>query len=220
MIKVKNLHKYYNNLHVLKGIDLEVNRGEAVVIQGEAKSGKSTLIRCLNFSESIDEGQIWFDGKKIHQEDFDNNNVRKNIGIVLQHTNLFPHKTVMENIIEAPIILQRMSQEKAFAKGMTLLKKVGLEDKTYIYPEKLSSGEKQRIAIARALVMNPKLILFDEPTANIPTEESKEIWSVLKRIEKDRQTIVVTTNDMAIVHKFYNRILYLENGIIVQRKIV
>lgn len=216
MIKVKNLHKYFNDLHVLKGINLEINSGEVVVILGASGSGKSTLLRCLNYLEMKNEGEIWFDNQNIDPKKVKLNKVREDIGMVFQHFNLFPHKTVIENIIEAPVIVRNIAKEKATEKGMELLKKVGLSDKAHVYPEKLSGGQKQRVAIARALAMNPKAMLFDEPTSALDPELVGEVLQVMKELAKEGMTMVVVTHEMGFAREVADRIVFLDNGVIVE----
>ena len=216
MIKVKNLHKYFNDLHVLKGINLEINSGEVVVILGASGSGKSTLLRCLNYLEMKNEGEIWFDNQNIDPKKVKLNKVREDIGMVFQHFNLFPHKTVIENIIEAPVIVRNIAKDKATEKGMELLKKVGLSDKAHVYPEKLSGGQKQRVAIARALAMNPKVMLFDEPTSALDPELVGEVLQVMKELAKEGMTMVVVTHEMGFAREVADRIVFLDNGVIVE----
>lgn len=216
MIKVKNLHKYFKNLHVLKGIDLEIKSREVVVILGASGSGKSTLLRCLNYLEMKDEGEIWFEDKDIDPIKVKLNKVREDIGMVFQHFNLFPHKTVIENVIEAPTIVRKIAKEEATAKGMDLLKKVGLADKAHVYPEKLSGGQKQRVAIARALAMNPKVMLFDEPTSALDPELVGEVLQVMKELAKEGMTMVVVTHEMGFAREVADRVVFLENGVIAE----
>lgn len=216
MITVKNLHKYFNNLHVLKGVNLKIHCNEVVVILGASGSGKSTLLRCLNYLEMKDEGEIWFEGKIIDPEKVKLNKVREDIGMVFQHFNLFPHKTVIENIIEAPIIVRNKTKKEAVDHGMKLLEKVGLADKAQVYPEKLSGGQKQRVAIARALAMNPKVILFDEPTSALDPELVGEVLQVMKELANDGMTMVVVTHEMGFAREVADRIVFLDNGVILE----
>ncbi|MBD8005363.1 amino acid ABC transporter ATP-binding protein [Bacillus norwichensis] len=216
MIKVKNLHKYFLDLHVLKGIDLEIKNKEVVVILGASGSGKSTLLRCLNYLEVKDEGELWFEDIKVDPTNTKLNKVREDIGMVFQHFNLFPHKTVIENIIEAPIIVRRMEREKAIQQGMELLKKVGLADKAHVYPEKLSGGQKQRVAIARSLAMNPRVLLFDEPTSALDPELVGEVLTVMKELAQEGMTMVVVTHEMGFAREVADRIVFLDNGVIAE----
>lgn len=212
LLKVKNLHKYYNNLHVLKGINLEVKKEEVVVIIGSSGSGKSTLLRCLNFLEEKDEGEIFFEGVKV-------NKAQKDIAIIFKHFNLFPHKTVIENVIEAQTIFQKKMKEKAAVEGIVLLKKVDLVDRAYVYPKNLSGGEKQRIAIARALAMNPKIMLFDEPTSSLDEADIDEVLQVLKLLAQDSVTMIIATNEVDFARDIADRIVLLEKGVIVEEGI-
>ncbi|RWR12171.1 amino acid ABC transporter ATP-binding protein [Siminovitchia fortis] len=216
MIKVKNLHKYFKDLHVLKGIDLEVKSKEVVVILGASGSGKSTLLRCLNYLEVKDEGEIWFEETKVDPANIKLNKVREDIGMVFQHFNLFPHKTVIENIIEAPIIVRRMEREKAIQQGLELLEKVGLADKAHVYPDKLSGGQKQRVAIARSLAMNPRVLLFDEPTSALDPELVGEVLNVMKELAQEGMTMVVVTHEMGFAREVADRIVFLDNGVIAE----
>lgn len=216
MIKVKNLHKYFKDLHVLKGIDLEIKSQEVVVILGASGSGKSTLLRCLNYLEVKDEGEIWFEDIKVDPANIKLNKIREDIGMVFQHFNLFPHKTVIENIIEAPVIVRKMDKEKAVEQGMELLKKVGLEDKAHVYPEKLSGGQKQRVAIARSLAMNPRVLLFDEPTSALDPELVGEVLNVMKELAQEGMTMVVVTHEMGFAREVADRIVFLDQGVIAE----
>lgn len=216
MIKVKNLHKYFKDLHVLKGIDLEINNKEVVVILGASGSGKSTLLRCLNYLEVKDEGEIWFEDIKVDPANIKLNKIREDIGMVFQHFNLFPHKTVIENIIEAPVVVRKMDKEKAVEQGMELLKKVGLEDKAHVYPEKLSGGQKQRVAIARSLAMNPRVLLFDEPTSALDPELVGEVLNVMKELAQEGMTMVVVTHEMGFAREVADRIVFLDQGVIAE----
>lgn len=213
---MKNLHKYFKDLHVLKGIDLEVKSNEVVVMIGASGSGKSTLLRCLNFLEMKDKGEIWFEDKEIDPDKVKLNKVREDIGMVFQHFNLFPHKTVIENIIEAPTIVRKIPKEEATAKGMELLEKVGLADKAQVYPEKLSGGQKQRVAIARALAMNPRVMLFDEPTSALDPELVGEVLQVMKQLAEDGMTMVVVTHEMGFAREVADRVVFLESGVIAE----
>jgi polar amino acid transport system ATP-binding protein len=192
IIKVENLHKSFNSLHVLKGINLEVKKGEIVSVIGPSGSGKSTLLRCLNHLEAADMGSISFEGKYIAKEDYSGKAVYKSnkevlaicsgIGMVFQNFNLFPHRSVLENIIEAPIMVKGKSRREAEGKAMELLEKVGLTDKKDAYPNQLSGGQKQRVAIARALAMEPDIMLFDEPTSALDPELIGEVLHVIKKL--------------------------------------
>ena len=175
MIRVEGLKKDFGELHVLKGIDEVINKGEKVVIIGPSGSGKSTFLRCLNLMEQPTAGKVFFEGKEITQPKTDINAVRQNIGMVFQHFNLFPHLSILQNITLAPVKLKKMTKEEAETKAMDLLKRVGLEEKAKAYPSQLSGGQKQRIAIVRALAMNPDVMLNDEPTSALDTERVGEV---------------------------------------------
>lgn len=211
LLEIVNLHKYYNELHVLKGINLEIKAQEVVVILGPTYVGKSTLLRCINFSQQVDEGEIWFQGIKITQK-------QKEIGVILRHFNLFPHKTVLENVIETPTIIQKESKEKATELGLRLLQKVGLKERAYVYPKSLSASEKQRVSIARTLVMNPKILLIDEPVTDVNQMLAAEFIEVIKSLAKEKVTMVITADDADFARDFADRIVCLENGKIVGQK--
>lgn len=212
MIEVIDLHKNFKDLQVLKGINLKIEKNEVVVILGASGSGKSTLLRCLNFLEIKNAGEIKFEDQNIDLENSKLNKVRKDIGMVFQHFNLFPHKTVLENVIEAPIIVRGVEKEVAIKQGLSLLMDVGLRDKAYIYPDKLSGGQKQRVAIARALAMNPKVMLFDEPTSALDPELVGEVLTVMKELAKEGMTMVVVTHEMAFAREVADRIVFLDKG--------
>ena len=216
MIKTKNLHKSFGDLEVLKGIDIDINPGEVVVLVGVSGSGKSTLLRCLNFLEKAQEGVIVIDGRKIDRKKDDLSKVRAEVGMVFQHFNLFPHKTVLENIIEAPVIVKKENQEKAKQRAHDLLEKVGLSDKADVYPSKLSGGQKQRVAIARALAMEPKALLFDEPTSALDPELVGEVLGVMKDLADDGMTMVVVTHEMKFAKEVADRIIMLDEGCIIE----
>ena len=216
MINTKNLHKSFGDLEVLKGIDLDVEAGEVVVLIGVSGSGKSTLLRCLNFLEIPNEGEIAIDGRHVNLKKDDLSKVRAEIGMVFQHFNLFPHKTVLENITEAPIIVKKMKKEQAEKKARIILKKVGLLDKADVYPSKLSGGQKQRVAIARALAMEPKALLFDEPTSALDPELVGEVLQVMKDLANEGMTMVVVTHEMKFAKEVADRIIMLDEGCIIE----
>ncbi|ABO49280.1 amino acid ABC transporter ATP-binding protein, PAAT family [Desulforamulus reducens MI-1] len=217
MIKIKNLHKHFGSLHVLKGIDLKVNNSEVVVLIGSSGSGKSTLLRCINFLEHKDPGgMIEIMGKDINPKKDDLNLIRQNVGMVFQHFNLFPHKSVLENIIEAPIFVKKISRKEATANALSLLAKVGLQDKANCYPSQLSGGQKQRVAIARALAMNPAIMLFDEPTSALDPELVNEVLQVMKELAREGMTMVVVTHEMGFAREVADRVIYMDDGIIVE----
>ncbi|PMR72286.1 amino acid ABC transporter ATP-binding protein [Billgrantia endophytica] len=217
MISVSNLHKYFGKLHVLKGVDLEVKAREVVVMIGASGSGKSTLLRCLNFLEMKDEGTITFDGREIDPTTTPLNTVRENVGMVFQHFNLFPHMTVLENVIEAPVHVKRTPKAQAIEQAKRLLDKVGLADKGDVYPEKLSGGQKQRVAIARALAMEPSVMLFDEPTSALDPELVGEVLEVMKGLAADGMTMVVVTHEMGFAREVADRVVFLDDGTIAEQ---
>ena len=216
MIKTKNLHKSFGDLDVLKGIDLDVETGEVVVLIGVSGSGKSTLLRCLNFLEMPNEGEIIIDGRQVDLKKDDLSNVRAEVGMVFQHFNLFPHKTVLENITEAPIIVKKMKKERAEKEARIILEKVGLSDKAHVYPGKLSGGQKQRVAIARALAMEPKALLFDEPTSALDPELVGEVLQVMQDLANEGMTMVVVTHEMKFAKEVADRIVMLDEGCIIE----
>ena len=216
MIQVNNLTKSFGSLKVLKGVDLQVKKGDVVVLIGASGSGKSTLLRCLNFLELYDEGGIQIEGKEIHPKTSDLNNVRAEVGMVFQHFNLFPHRTVLENIIEAPIHVKKQPKEKVTALAYDLLEKVGLQDKANMYPDSLSGGQKQRVAIARALAMEPKVMLFDEPTSALDPELVGEVLQVMKQLANDGMTMVIVTHEMGFAREVGDHIVFLEDGRILE----
>ena len=216
MIKTKNLHKSFGELEVLKGIDIDINPGQVVVLVGVSGSGKSTLLRCLNFLEKAEEGTISIDGRKMDRKKDDLIEVRAEVGMVFQHFNLFPHKTVLENIMEAPLIVKKADKEKAKQLALSLLEKVGLSDKADVYPNKLSGGQKQRVAIARALAMEPKALLFDEPTSALDPELVGEVLQVMQDLANEGMTMVVVTHEMKFAKEVADRIIMLDEGVIIE----
>ena len=217
MIEVKNLQKHFGDLHVLNGIDEVVHDGEVVVVIGPSGSGKSTFLRCLTLLEEPTDGQVIIDGQQINAPGVDINKVRQNIGMVFQHFNLFPHLTVRKNITLAPVKLKKMTQEQADAKAIELLTKVGLADKADAYPAQLSGGQKQRVAIARALAMEPKYMLFDEPTSALDPEMVGEVLDVMKRLAMVGMTMVVVTHEMGFAREVGDRILFIDEGIVMEQ---
>ncbi len=217
MIKVEKLNKSFGNLHVLKDIDLTVNESDVVCLIGSSGSGKSTLLRCLNFLEKKDNGKIIINGEEIIQSTHDINEVRQKVGMVFQHFQLFPHKTVIENITEAPIMVKKMPKEQAIAEARSLLEKVGLSDKADIYPNKLSGGQKQRVAIARALAMKPEIMLFDEPTSALDPELVGEVLAAMKELAEEGMTMVVVTHEMQFAREVADWIVYMNEGSIIER---
>ncbi|MFS0645564.1 amino acid ABC transporter ATP-binding protein [Siminovitchia sp. 179-K 8D1 HS] len=216
MISVKNLKKSFGNNEVLKDITLEVKPQEVVVIIGPSGSGKSTFIRCLNLLEAVTGGQVIVDGKDLTNKKTDINEVRKNVGMVFQHFNLFPHKTILENITMAPIHVKGLSKQEAEQKAVDLLAKVGLSEKASAYPDSLSGGQKQRVAIARALAMEPKVMLFDEPTSALDPEMVGEVLEVMKQLAKDGMTMIVVTHEMGFAREVGDRVIFMDDGYIVE----
>ena len=217
MIYVKDLNKSFGKNEVLKGIDEHIAKGEVVVVIGPSGSGKSTFLRCLNLLEVPTSGTITFEGKDITSKATDINKMREKMGMVFQQFNLFPHKTVKQNICLAPMRVKKMSNEQAEAKAKELLNKVGLIDKIDAYPASLSGGQKQRIAIARALAMEPDVMLFDEPTSALDPEMVGEILNVMKHLAKEGMTMVVVTHEMGFAREVGDRILFMDGGKIVEQ---
>jgi polar amino acid transport system ATP-binding protein len=216
MIKVEKLNKSFGDLHVLKGIDLQVKENDVVVLIGASGSGKSTLLRCLNFLEIKNSGSIIIEGKQIEPSKDDLNKVRQKVGMVFQHFNLFPHKTVLENVIEAPLMVKKMKKEQAVTEAKELLKKVGLADKADVYPSRLSGGQKQRVAIARSLAMKPDIMLFDEPTSALDPELVGEVLATMKELAKEGMTMVVVTHEMGFAKEVADWVIYMHDGRIVE----
>lgn len=217
MIYVKDLHKSFGKNEVLKGIDEHIAKGEVVVVIGPSGSGKSTFLRCLNLLEAPTSGTITFEEKDITSKATDINKMREKMGMVFQQFNLFPHKTVKQNICLAPMRVKKISNEQAEAKAKELLNKVGLIDKIDAYPASLSGGQKQRIAIARALAMEPDVMLFDEPTSALDPEMVGEVLNVMKDLAKEGMTMVVVTHEMGFAREVGDRILFMDGGKIVER---
>ena len=216
MIKVKNLHKKFDELEVLKGIDEHIRPGEVVVVIGPSGSGKSTFLRCLNQLETATEGEIYVDDELITDPKCDVNKVRQKMGMVFQQFNLFPHLTILENITLAPVMLKKMTKDQAKKKAMELLKRVGLEEKAEAYPVQLSGGQKQRVAIARALAMNPEIMLFDEPTSALDPEMVGEVLDVMKDLAESGMTMVIVTHEMGFAREVASRVIFMDQGIIME----
>ena len=218
MITIKGLEKWFEQLHVLKGIDLIVNPSEVVVIIGASGSGKSTLLRCINFLEKFQKGEVFIEGKAVNQQDEKMiNEMRSHVGMVFQHFNLFPHMSVLHNVIEGPTQVKGMCKEEAIEIGRYYLDKVGLIDKENAYPSMLSGGQKQRVAIARALAMEPSAILFDEPTSALDPELVGEVLLVMKNLAKDGMTMVIVTHEMGFAREVADRVVYMDEGVIVEQ---
>lgn len=216
-IHVENLKKNFDKLEVLKDISIDISEGEVVVLLGPSGSGKSTFLRCLNQLEIATKGTITVDGNSITDKHTDINKVRENIGMVFQHFNLFPHKTVLENVMLAPVELKIMTKDVAKDKSMQLLRRVGMESKADAYPSQLSGGQKQRVAIARALAMNPDVMLFDEPTSALDPEMVGEVLAVMKELAADGMTMVVVTHEIGFAREVADRIVFMDGGYIVEQ---
>jgi len=211
-IKIENLVKRFGNLEVLKGVNLEVKKNEAIVVIGPSGGGKSTLLRCINRLEEYQDGHIYLEG--IDVEELDVNTLRARIGMVFQLFNLFPHMTVLKNLTLAPIKVKKMPEKEAIEKAKELLAQVGLIDKMDAYPEQLSGGQKQRVAIARALMMDPEVMLFDEPTSALDPELVGEVLDVMKKLAESGMTMIVVTHEMGFARDVADRIVFICNGIV------
>ena len=217
LISVKNLRKSFNGeLFVLNGIDIDIEKGEKIVVVGPSGSGKSTFLRCLNLLETPTEGEIWFDGQCITEKKVDINNVRTHMGMVFQHFNLFPNMTIMKNITLAPVKLKLQTEEEAKENALRLLRRVGLVDKADVYPGQISGGQKQRIAIVRSLAMNPKVMLFDEPTSALDPEMVGEVLEVMKELADDGMTMVVVTHEMGFAREVATKVIFIDEGKILE----
>ena len=217
MVHVENLKKNFGKLEVLKDISVDIAEGEVVVLLGPSGSGKSTFLRCLNQLEVATAGKILVDGNDVTDKHIDINKVRENIGMVFQHFNLFDHKTVLENIMMAPVELKKMTKEEAKEKGLQLLKRVGMDSKADCYPSQISGGQKQRVAIARALAMNPKIMLFDEPLSALDPEMVGEVLAVMKELASEGMTMVVVTHEIGFAREVADRVIFMDDGYIVEQ---
>lgn len=216
MITVKNLHKTFENNHVLRGVDYHVEQGEKIVVVGPSGSGKSTFLRCLNLLEVPTQGEIWFDGTNITDPKVNIDRIREQMGMVFQSFNLFSNLTILDNITLAPVKLGKMNKQEAIDTAMSLLDRVGLADKKDAYPGQLSGGQKQRIAIVRSLAMNPKLMLFDEPTSALDPEMVGEVLEVMKGLAESGMTMIVVTHEMGFAREVGTKVLFMDEGIIVE----
>ncbi|CDQ18194.1 amino acid ABC transporter ATP-binding protein, PAAT family [Halobacillus karajensis] len=216
MIEVNKLNKSFGDLHVLKDIDFQVEESEVVVLIGASGSGKSTMLRCLNFLEMKNSGEVYIKGKQIDPKKDNLNQVRQQVGMVFQHFNLFPHMTVLGNVIEAPTQVKGVSKAQAKKDGQELLEKVGLGNKANDYPSRLSGGQKQRVAIARALAMKPEIMLFDEPTSALDPELVGEVLATMKDLAQEGMTMVVVTHEMGFAREVADRVVYMHDGKIVE----
>ncbi|MDR5658986.1 amino acid ABC transporter ATP-binding protein [Serpentinicella sp. ANB-PHB4] len=217
MVTIKNLHKYYGDLEVLKGIDMEVLEGEVVCMIGSSGSGKSTLLRCINFLEKKNEGEIWIDGKQVFNKGKDINEIRQKVSMVFQRFNLFPHMTAVQNVMEGPLTVLDADKEETKKQALELLEKVGLADKADEYPAMLSGGQQQRVAIARTLAMSPKVVLFDEPTSALDPETVGEVLTVMKDLAKEGMTMIVVTHEMSFAKEVSDRVIFLNEGVIAEQ---
>ena len=216
MIEINGLTKSFGSLEVLKNITTTINKGDKVVVIGPSGSGKSTFLRCLNLLEIPTSGEIWFEGEQINTPKCDIDRLRRKMGMVFQHFNLFPHLTILQNITLAPTTLKLQSKAEAEEKAMTLLGRIGLADKAKAYPAMLSGGHKQRIAIVRALAMNPDVMLFDEPTSALDPEMVGEVLQLMKDLADDGMTMVCVTHEMGFAKEVANRVLFMDEGIIME----
>ncbi|MGM9948366.1 amino acid ABC transporter ATP-binding protein [Floccifex sp.] len=216
-IRVEHLKKHFGDLEVLKDINIQIQEGEVVCVIGPSGSGKSTFLRCLNGLEEITDGTVIVNGQDITNPKININKVRENIGMVFQHFNLFPHKTVLQNIMMAPVLLKKYNKEQARQKAMELLERVGLTEKADVYPAMLSGGQKQRVAIARGLAMNPSILLFDEPTSALDPEMVGEVLQVMKELADSGMTMVVVTHEMGFAREVGTRVIFMDGGYIVEQ---
>lgn len=227
MISIRNVRKRYGHNEVLRGLDLEVQKGEIIGIIGRSGSGKSTLLRCINFLEEYEDGQIWFDGRcvgysnttdgrRVREKEAELRSLRTEIGMVFQSFNLFPHMTVLENVMEGPTMVKSIPAAKARTEALALLDRVGLASKANVYPSTLSGGQQQRAAIARALAMKPKAILFDEPTSSLDPELVGEVLDVMKGLASDGMTMLIATHEMSFINEVAQRIVFIDQGVVVE----
>ena len=216
MVKVKNIHKHFGKLHVLKDVSLDVAKGEVVVIIGPSGSGKSTLLRCLNYLEPVQSGEIWIDGIRLDSRRTNIRAVRAEVGIVFQSFNLFPHLTAIKNVMLAPVVVRKRPETEVHQAALSMLSKVGLQDKVDAYPSQLSGGQQQRVAIARALAMQPKLMLFDEVTSALDPELVREVLDVMKQLARDGMTMIVVTHEMGFAREVADRVIFMDEGRIVE----
>nr|WP_313957515.1 amino acid ABC transporter ATP-binding protein [Fictibacillus phosphorivorans] len=217
MIRIENLKKSFGDLEVLKEVNLNVQESEVVVLIGASGSGKSTLLRCINFLEIKNGGRIVIEGEEFDPKTHNLNEVRQRVGMVFQHFNLFPHKTVLENVMEAPLKVKNQNKSEAEQEAKALLGKVGLSDKADVYPAKLSGGQKQRVAIARALAMKPDIMLFDEPTSALDPELVGEVLATMKELAQEGMTMVVVTHEMGFAKEVADEVVYMHDGQIWER---
>jgi polar amino acid transport system ATP-binding protein len=217
MIEIRSLHKSYGDLQVIKGIDASVAKGEVVCIVGPSGSGKSTILRCINGLESYEGGVIEIDGIKVERKSASIKAIRTEVAMVFQRFNLFPHRTVLENVIEGPVYVKKENRHQAIEHAMELLESVGLAEKAEAFPAQLSGGQQQRIAIARALAMRPKAILFDEPTSALDPELVGDVLDVMRRLAETGMTMVVVTHEMQFAREVADRVLFIDQGVVVEQ---
>ncbi len=216
MIRLEGVHKHFGHLHVLKDVNLDVASGEKVVVIGPSGSGKSTLIRCINLLERPNHGRVVVDGVEVTAHKAAVHTVRQSIGMVFQQFNLYPHKTVIENLTLAPVLIQKISKEQAEESGMAYLERVGLKAKAHAYPSQLSGGQQQRVAIARALNMHPKIMLFDEPTSALDPEMIQEVLDVMVDLAHEGITMIVVTHEMGFAKEVADRVIFMDEGVILE----
>ncbi len=216
MIEVQNLHKYFGELEVLKGVNVHINRGDCVCVVGPSGGGKSTFLRCINLLEVPTKGDIIIEGVSAMQNMRHIDTLREKVGMVFQQFNLFPHMSVLKNVTFAPVKLKKMTKEQAEKRGMELLERVGLAEKANEYPNRLSGGQKQRVAIARALAMEPDVLLFDEPTSALDPEMVGEVLEVMKQLAEAKTTMIVVTHEMGFAREVGNRVLFMDGGIVAE----
>ena len=216
MIEIRNVHKWFGELHVLKGIDLSVGQGEVLVLLGASGSGKSTLLRCVNGLAYADEGSVVVNDINIQASKTNLNHARQQIGIVFQQFNLFPHMTVLQNITISPIKVKKVNPDEAHKIATRLLERIGMPEKANVYPHQLSGGQQQRVAIARALAMQPAVMLFDEPTSALDPEMIKEVLDLMRELAEENMTMVIVTHEMSFARDVADRIAFLEDGLIIE----
>ena len=214
MIDIRNVHKWFGSLHVLKGIDLSVAKGEVLVLVGPSGSGKSTLLRCINGLIKIDEGEVSVSNIDIHASKTNLNKARQRIGIVFQQFNLFPHMTVLKNIMISPIKVKGVPEREAREVALQLLERIDIPEKAEVYPDRLSGGQQQRVAIARALAMQPEVMLFDEPTSALDPEMIKEVLDLMRELAEEHMTMVVVTHEMGFAREVADRMAFMDEGVI------
>ena len=217
IIRIENLSKTFGNTEVLKDINLRIHKGDVVAILGPSGGGKSTLLRCINLMETPTSGAIFVDGKNIMDSEVNVDSMRTKMGMVFQQFNLFPHMTVLENLLEAPLIVKKMKREEILPVAEELLAKVGLAEKKDVYPTRLSGGQQQRVAIARALAMNPDIMLFDEPTSALDPEMVGEVLAVMKDLASQGMTMVVVTHEMGFAREVGTKVIFMDGGYIVEQ---